>query len=121
MNWYLGVLKNYTGFSGRAHRTEFWMFALISLVIGFVLGMIDLALGLIGPQGNGLISSIYGLAVLLPSVAVGIRRLHDTDRSGLWYLLVFIPILGTIALIVFFAQEGTPAANRFGASPKVAA
>ena len=115
MHWYLDVLKNYTGFSGRAHRTEFWMFALINWVISIVLGVAE---GIIGT--GGIIGFIYMLAVLLPAIAVAIRRLHDTDRSGLWLLLCFIPVIGWLVLLIFYCLEGTSGSNQYGPDPKSA-
>jgi len=117
MNWYLAVLKNYAKFAGRAGRTEFWVFILINLVIEIVLGLIDNKLGLVSSTGYGVFSGIFSLAVFLPSIAVTVRRLHDTNRSGLWYLLIFVPIIGTIALIIFLVQEGHPGMNQYGPSP----
>ena len=114
MQWYVKVMKNYVGFSGRAHRTEFWMFALINFIIGIILGVVDSALGF----ESGGIGSLYSLVVLLPSLAVGMRRLHDTDRSGWWLLLYLIPILGWIALLIFYCLDGTPGSNQYGPDPK---
>ena len=114
MHWYVDVLKNYTGFSGRAHRTEFWMFALISWVISMILGFVDSLLGMDGAFGLG---SLYALAVLLPSIAVAMRRLHDTDRSGFWLLLMIIPILGWLVLLIFYCLEGTSGDNKYGPDP----
>ncbi|EGT4256091.1 DUF805 domain-containing protein [Citrobacter amalonaticus] len=114
MNWYLSVIKNYTGFSGRARRKEYWMFVLINMIICAVLNVIQSVIGMETPY----ISIIYSLGVLLPSIAVAIRRLHDTDRSGWWVLLSLIPIIGTIVIIIFLCQNGTAGANRFGADPK---
>ncbi|MCX3395266.1 DUF805 domain-containing protein [Citrobacter amalonaticus] len=114
MNWYLSVIKNYTGFSGRARRKEYWMFALINMIICAVLNVIQAVIGMETPY----ISIIYSLGILLPSIAVAIRRLHDTERSGWWLLLSLIPIIGTIVIIVFLCQNGTAGANRFGADPK---
>lgn len=114
MNWYLSVIKNYTGFSGRARRKEYWMFVLINMIICAVLNVIQSVIGMETPY----ISSIYSLGVLLPSIAVAIRRLHDTDRSGWWLLLSLIPVIGTIVIIVFLCQNGTAGNNRFGADPK---
>ena len=111
--YYLEVLKKYTVFSGRARRAEFWWFTLISWVISLVLQAIDNVVG----TGGGL-SGLYSLGVLLPSIGVAIRRLHDTDRSGWWLLLVLIPILGWIALLVFYFQDGDPQPNQYGPSPK---
>ena len=116
MNWYLEVLKKYVVFDGRAHRTEFWMFTLISVVISIVLALIDVAIGTYG-AGGGVLQGIYGLAVLLPSLAVGARRLHDIGRSGWWLLLGLIPLVGIIILIVWWAQESDAGSNEYGPNP----
>jgi uncharacterized membrane protein YhaH (DUF805 family) len=113
VNWYIGVLKNYAGFSGRVRRTEFWMFVLFNIIAGVILGIID---ALISTQ---VLSYLYELAVLVPTLAVGARRLHDTGRSGWWQLIALIPIVGTIILIVFWALEGTPGDNQYGSNPKL--
>ncbi|EFA4386331.1 DUF805 domain-containing protein [Escherichia coli] len=115
MQWYLAVLKNYTGFSGRARRLEFWMFALINAIIGIILDIIQLWAEFPYPY----LSALYGLAVLLPAIAVSVRRLHDTDRSGWWLLLAFIPVIGPIILLVFYCQSGTSGINRFGDDPEL--
>lgn len=113
MNWYLDVLKKYVEFTGRARRTEYWMFALINLVISVVLSFID------GAIGTGyILGTLYSLAILLPALAVSIRRLHDTSRSGLYLLLIFIPFIGAIALIIFMVQDSTPGDNQYGPNPK---
>lgn len=112
MNWYLHVWKNYANFNGRASRQEYWMFFLVNILIAFVLGIADGAL--FGQQVLGL---VYILAVLLPSLAVGARRLHDTDRSGWWQLIGLIPLVGGVVLLVFFALQGTRGDNRFGEDP----
>ncbi|RON51428.1 DUF805 domain-containing protein [Pseudomonas frederiksbergensis] len=105
-NPYVEVLKKYAVFTGRASRREYWMFILINLGVAIVLGVIDAVLG-----AKGILSNLYSLAVLLPSIAAAIRRMHDTDRSGWWILL---PIVN----IVFLAQDSTPGVNRFGPNPK---
>lgn len=115
MHWYVDVLKKYAVFSGRARRQEYWMFTLFSVIISIVLTILDNALGI------NFLAAIYALAVLVPSLAVGARRLHDTSRSGWWLLLVLIPFIGAIVLIVFFAIEGKPEANEYGPNPKHAA
>ncbi|MFB7776644.1 DUF805 domain-containing protein [Streptomyces bauhiniae] len=112
MHWYVDVLKKYAVFSGRARRQEYWMFTLFSLIISIVLTILDNALDI------NFLAGIYALAVLVPSLAVGVRRLHDTSRSGWWLLLVLIPFIGAIVLIVFFAIEGKPEANEYGPNPK---
>jgi uncharacterized membrane protein YhaH (DUF805 family) len=113
MNWYLEVLtKKYAQFAGRARRQEFWMFVLFNLIISFVLGFVG------GMLGLEIIGSIYGLAVLVPALAVGARRLHDTGRSGWMQLIGFIPLIGAIVLIVFYAQDGKAGDNQYGPNPK---
>ncbi|MDH6118418.1 DUF805 domain-containing protein [Kitasatospora sp. GAS204B] len=116
MNWYLAVLKNYVGFSGRARRQEYWMFVLINVVISIILEIVDAAAGT-----NGVISGLYTLAVLLPTLAVLFRRLHDTGRAGWWVLIGVIPLIGAIVLIVFTAGAGQPEANQYGPNPKLTA
>lgn len=112
-DYYLEVLKKYTVFSGRARRAEFWWFTLISTIISIILQVVEQVIGL-----DDILSGLYSLGVLLPSIGVAIRRLHDTDRSGWWLLLIFIPILGWIALLVFYFQDGDPQPNQYGPSPK---
>ncbi|MCX0429841.1 DUF805 domain-containing protein [Aeromonas veronii] len=116
MNWYISVLKQYAVFSGRARRTEYWMFVLCNVIVMLLLGMVDKMIG----GDNELISSIYSLAVLLPSLAVAARRLHDTDRSAWWLLLGLIPVIGTLVLIYFMVCNGQQGPNRFGDDPKAA-
>lgn len=113
MNWYLGCWKKFAEFSGRARRQEFWMFFVFNAIAGVVLSAVDGILGTCGVLGG-----LYNLAVLIPSLAVGARRLHDTDRSGWWQLIAFVPIVGIIVLIVFYASDSKPGANRFGSNPK---
>ena len=105
MNYYLSVLKNYVGFSGRARRSELWYFFLINCIIAFVIGFIG---GLLNLK---ILGNIYTVAVFLPTIAVWIRRMHDVDKSG-WFML--IPIYN----LVLGCTEGTKGENRFGADPK---
>ena len=116
MEWYIGVIKKYAVFSGRARRKEFWMFFLFNFIISAVLG----ALSKISGVGIviQILSAVYSLALLVPGIAVCVRRLHDTNRSGLLVLLGLIPLVGAIILIVFAAQEGTPGDNQYGPNPK---
>jgi uncharacterized membrane protein YhaH (DUF805 family) len=119
MQWYLKVLRQYSDFSGRARRTEFWMFTLFNVVVAVVLALIDTYL--IGPElagGYGLAGIIYAVITLVPSLAVGARRLHDTNRSGWWQLIAIVPIIGWIVLIVFWALDGVRGANQHGPNPK---
>jgi len=119
MNWYLEVLKKYAVFEGRAQRAEYWYFVLFTILISIVLAFIDIATGSFNEQaGIGMLGGIYALAVLIPSIAVGVRRLHDTNRTGWWILIGFIPIIGFIVLIVFFMIDSDPSANEYGDNPK---
>ena len=113
MNWYFEVLKKYAVFDGRAHRTEFWLFFLFSFIISFFLGVI---VGLVGSLW--FITTLYALAVLIPGLAVSVRRLHDTNRSGWWILTGLVPILGWIALLIFYVEDSRPGANQYGPNPK---
>jgi uncharacterized membrane protein YhaH (DUF805 family) len=121
MEWYLEVLRKYAVFTGRARRREFWTFTLISVIISIVLGIIDAVIGTDYASGYGVLGTIYGLAVVIPSIAVGIRRLHDINRAGWWILIALIPIIGFIVLIVFYFTEGTRGDNRYGPDPKAVA
>jgi len=109
MDWYVSVWKKYAVFSGRAQRAEYWYFVLFNLLVMIGLMIVD---GITGSfrsgAGMGLLSGLYSLAVLLPSLAVSVRRLHDTSRSGWWALIGLVPVLGWIALIVLAALESTP-------------
>ncbi|MER5964698.1 DUF805 domain-containing protein [Streptomyces sp. NPDC002057] len=114
MNWYIDVIKKYAVFSGRARRKEFWMFELFNIIIAIVLAVIGVALDF------SLLSTLYSLAIFLPSLGVTIRRLHDTNRSGWWVLIGLIPLVGAIILIVFAATEGDQHENEHGPNPKLA-
>jgi len=120
VNWYVSVLQKYAVFSGRARRKEYWMFFLFNLLISIGLAIVDGVAGLTTAYNVGILGAIYSLAVLIPSLAVSIRRLHDTDRSGWWCLIGFVPLIGAIVLLIFFVMDGTPGDNRFGPSPKAA-
>ena len=113
--------ENYCNFEGRAPRSEYWWFALFAALLGIATSILDGFLGTYTVTSSGkmigFINSIFLLAILLPSIAVAVRRLHDTDRSGWFYLLNFIPIIGWIVLIIFFVQQGTNGRNRFGDDP----
>ena len=100
MNWYLSCLKDhYADFNGRATRTEFWMFILFNCIASIIITAIGYLLHI------SVLSSIYSLAVLVPSLAVGVRRLHDTGRSGWWWFIAFVPVVGCIWLIVLWCLE----------------
>ena len=121
MSWYLEALKKYAVFSGRSRRMEYWYFVLFNIIVGVVLALIDMLIGTFSAMSNiGLLSGIYSLAVLIPTLAVMVRRLHDIDRTGWWILINLIPLIGTIVLLVFALTPGTPGSNRYGPDPKQA-
>ncbi len=117
MHWYTEVIQKYAVFSGRAGRPEFWWFTLINIIISIAINVVFEAV--LGSSGE-FIGGLYGLAVLLPSLGVAIRRLHDTNRSGWWILIGIIPLIGLIVLIVFYASEGTRDSNQYGDIPATA-
>ena len=120
MNWYLEVLKKYTVFTGRARRKEYWFFVLFNVLIIVLLVMVDGLLGTFNEEaGVGLFSGLYSWAVLIPGIAVLVRRLHDIDRTGWWALIGLVPFVGGIVLLVMAALDSTPGENRFGPNPKV--
>jgi len=114
------VLTQYIGFTGRARRSEYWWWVLFTVLVGFAAAILDGVLGttLGDNSATGVIGIIVNLALLLPTLAVAVRRLHDTDRSGWWLLIGLVPIVGAIVLLVFFVLDSTPGTNRFGANPK---
>jgi uncharacterized membrane protein YhaH (DUF805 family) len=120
MQWYLKVLRQYADFTGRARRTEFWMFILFSVLISLVLALADWALGLQVLPGTttGVLGALYGVAVLIPTLAVTVRRLHDTGRSGFWIFIGLVPVVGAIVLLVFEVMEGQRGDNAHGPDPK---
>ncbi|MFB7513385.1 DUF805 domain-containing protein [Streptomyces sp. NPDC056144] len=115
MNWYFDVLKRYADFGGRARRKEYWMYSLFTFIVVAVLAIIDFTL-----ETYPLLVGIYFLATFLPSLGVTVRRLHDTGRSGWWYLISFVPLVGPIVLLVFTVLEGERHANAYGNDPKAA-
>lgn len=119
MAWYLKVLMNYVGFSGRARRREFWGFALIHAVIVVLLAMVDSFLSGGANDGYGVLSGLYGLVTLLPALAVSVRRLHDSGRSGLWILIGLVPVVGWIVLLFFYLMDSEPGTNQYGPNPKL--
>ena len=112
MNTYLSVLKQYAVFSGRAGREEYWIFFLFNVVIGAALTVIDHLIG----TGDAL-SALYAIGVIIPSLAVGVRRLHDTNRSAWWILIGLVPLIGPVVLLIFSIQESQPGDNRYGPNP----
>ena len=116
MDWYFEVLKKYAVFSGRARRKEYWFFTLFNVIIYLVLYLVELLAGV-----SGILVGLYSLVVAIPSLAVLVRRLHDTNRSGWWFFISFIPLIGSIILLVFLVQDSQPNENRYGRNPKDAA
>ncbi len=126
MNWYLKVIKeNYANFEGRARRKEYWMYVLFNIIISMVL-YIPLVIGITSESdvlsaiGGGLLM-LYVLGTLIPSIAVVVRRLHDTGKSGWYYFVAFIPFIGGIWLLVLLATEGDRRENQYGSDPKLEA
>jgi uncharacterized membrane protein YhaH (DUF805 family) len=118
VKWYIEVMRKYAVFSGRARRLEYWMFVLSNVIIAVVLSIID---GIADSDSEGsrsTLTTLYGLAILIPSLAVSVRRLHDTGRSGWWMLIGLIPIIGTIVLLIFIIQDSQLMDNQYGPNPK---
>ncbi len=113
MDYFIRALKKYADFSGRATRQEYWMFVLFYLIFHIVLATIDRLVGTM------FLVPIFSLALLIPNVSVGARRLHDTGRTGWWQLISLIPLIGVIVLIVFLVQDSHDD-NEYGAKEKLA-
>ena len=109
IDWAMRPLKKYADFSGRAPRAELWWYMLFIIIVGTI--------SLIFAP----IAVLFYLATFIPSLAVQIRRLHDIDRSGWWFLIAFVPLVGGIILLVFFVTQGTTGPNQFGEDPYAAA
>jgi uncharacterized membrane protein YhaH (DUF805 family) len=112
MHWYIQALRKYAVFSGRARRKEYWMFFLFNILIALALGLVEGILNLWPESDRSVLASLYELAVFVPALAVGVRRMHDTDRRGWWLLF---PIVN----LVFLLQGGQRGDNRFGPDPKI--
>lgn len=119
MNEFMTALRKYADFSGRSRRREYWMFVLFYILIDVALSIVDRMLGFYNSAGGyGVLSGLFALALLIPAIAVGVRRLHDTGRSGWWILIGLIPVIGWIVLIVFYVQDSQPGSNAWGPNPK---
>lgn len=114
INALTSCLKRYTKFEGRASRSEFWYWVLSTFIIGFVIGFVGVLT--VGEEGTNVIVNILQLALLLPGLAVAVRRLHDTGRSGWNLLWPFLPLIGAIILIIFYCQASREA-NQYGEGP----
>ena len=116
MGWYVDVLKNkYAVFNGRASRKEFWMFMLINSAVMCVLPFV---VHLLGVLSLTVVTGVYHLAVLIPTLAVLVRRLHDIGRSGVWGFIGWMPVVGIVVLVIFLVQDSDPNDNIYGAPPK---
>ncbi|SDR88418.1 Uncharacterized membrane protein YhaH, DUF805 family [Paraoerskovia marina] len=102
------VFSKYATFSGRARRSEYWWYSLVIFILSAIVGGI----------GNDILTFVFSLVILVPTLAVGVRRLHDTGRTGWWILIGLIPVIGTIVLIIFFVQDSESGSNQYGPSPK---
>ena len=135
MEWMILPLKRYAQFSGRSQRKEYWMFLLFVVIGSFVFSFLDSLLGLGGGFSHydygaagaygaganmrgGILNGIFSLAIIVPSISVACRRLHDIDKSGWWMLIGLIPLVGWIIVIVWYCTDGTHGPNRFGPDPK---
>lgn len=133
MHWMLLPLKRYADFSGRSRRKEFWMFMLFNVLVGFGLMMISVAITLVAlpedPEANPpaavlaayFVMLLWSLALIVPTIAVYVRRFHDQDKSGWFYLLSFVPCIGGLVVLYFMVLPGTAGPNRFGDDPKALA
>ncbi len=114
MEWYLKVVRdNYANFNGRARRKEYWMFYLFNMIFVFAIMAVDLFLGL-----NFVLYAIYLIAMIVPGLAVSVRRLHDTGKSGWFLLIALIPMIGPIIGLVFLCTDSNPEENEYGPCPK---
>ena len=120
MNYFIDCLtKKYACFSGRARRQDYWLFVLFNIIAGIIVGVISgVLVSVTNVTAFAFLGTIYNLAVLIPSFAVLFRRLHDTGRSGWWWLIAFIPLIGIIVLIVFCCLDSQPGENQYGPNPK---
>lgn len=120
MKWFLIAFKKYATFSGRSQRAEYWYYFLFYLIIFFCVSVVDGITGTFSESsGMGLLGAIQTLLLLVPSLSVGVRRLHDTGRSGWWLLIGLIPLIGAIVLLVFTVQDSEPGDNAYGPNPKL--
>ena len=120
IDWYKKVVfENYANFNGRARRSEYWYFALMNLIILIIAAVLDSVLGFnFSPLPYGYLYLLVGLATFIPGLAVAVRRLHDVGKSGWFYFIVLIPIIGAIWLLVLFFTEGNQGENQYGSDPK---
>ncbi len=114
MDYFIGAFRDkYADFSGRARRAEYWWFTLVYIIAAIVVLVIDLAVG-----ASFILYLLFIAATFIPGLAMVVRRLHDTNRSGWWYLVTFVPLVGSFILLYFLVTDGTQGQNRYGRSPK---
>lgn len=120
IEWYKKVvLNNYANFNGRARRSEYWYFTLMNIIIAVILAVIDSVAGLtFGGLTSGPIGTLYSLAVFIPGLAVLVRRLHDVGKSGWFFFIILIPLVGVIWLLVLLCTDGEKGTNQYGSDPK---
>jgi uncharacterized membrane protein YhaH (DUF805 family) len=124
MAWYLLAWQRATDFSGRSRRKEYWMFHLFTFVVAMAIGLVALVIGLLFDANDGMIIltgglGIYSIVIIVPSLSVLVRRLHDIGKSGWWYFISLVPIIGGIILFVFTVLDSEPDRNEYGPNPKV--
>lgn len=112
--YYKQALQKYAEFKGRANRSQYWYFVLYNTLIGLALTMIGEAY-----DSLSILSALYGLGIVIPSLAVAVRRLHDTNRSGWWLLINLLPVIGQLVLLYFYILPGDKKANKYGTTPKL--
>jgi len=122
VNDFIQAYRKYAQFTGRSDRKEFWYYVLFYLIVSAILSVVDGTFfgGAIGRDGTSItpLTSVFGLVSLIPGIAVSVRRLHDTGRSGWWYLLWFIPLIGWIVLLIWYCQKGHAEPNGYGDAPE---
>lgn len=114
---YMSAMRKYATFSGRAPRKEYWMFTLIYIIIAIVAGVLDAFIFGLAAESIGILGGIVALVHIVPSIAVGVRRLHDTNRSGWWYLIIFIPLIGILVMLYWMIKASDPGENQYGPNP----
>jgi len=120
MNYYIETFKKYATFSGRARRAEYWYFSLFNIIIGGIIAGMDLLIGIIiGFSFMPIqLSSLYGLVIIIPIIAISVRRLHDIGKSGWMIFILFIPIIGWMIYLIFMVRDSALGTNKYGPNPK---